>query len=435
MKRTYTILYCLSIILIEPWGNSRGDIWTQPKILVLLLITLLNLSLLWEERLNLIIPRNWKITALLWSLFLSIGFLATLQSPFPHTSLWGQAQMGDGWLYWCLVAGFTLSNALVLKLRPELLRCQYLGLISGGIILAVAIFPQAINWQIDYTATTGQLRQDNILVSTIFRNQQPIGFYSHRGHGAIVLVMVAMSIVSFKNQPRVFKNLTWVFLSMIIIALVLTQTRAAILALTIAITYWCYQTRKASLSITVICLALLLIAAISSQRQIAQLRQFNFNPATIAIKNLCSDRVLLWQQALPAIRERPLLGWGFDGFGIAYADGQTSSLEATILALNEASFDYLEAGQIKRSPLPTYKAHNLILDTTLSVGILGTITYLSLFGYCCYQVKNSSGYGTEAVAIAYFVFTLTWFECAQFSHLAWWTLSNQMTIVIADFDL
>ncbi|MEA5550835.1 hypothetical protein VB713_07580 [Anabaena cylindrica UHCC 0172] len=31
--------------------------------------------------------------------------------------------------------------------------------------------------------------------------------------------------------------------------------------------------------------------------------------------------------------------------------------------------------------------------------------------------------GIEAVVIVYLAFTLTWFECAQFTHLAWWALS------------
>ena len=31
--------------------------------------------------------------------------------------------------------------------------------------------------------------------------------------------------------------------------------------------------------------------------------------------------------------------------------------------------------------------------------------------------------GIEAVGIAYLVYTFTWYESAQFSHLAWWALS------------
>lgn len=31
--------------------------------------------------------------------------------------------------------------------------------------------------------------------------------------------------------------------------------------------------------------------------------------------------------------------------------------------------------------------------------------------------------GIEALVVAYIVFTLTWFECAQFTHIAWWVLS------------
>jgi hypothetical protein len=114
MKTLYTLLYALSIILINPWGSSRGFIWTSPKVLIIWLIVGVNLALLWEKRKALTISRQWKI-----SLFLSIGAISTLQSPFPLTSFFGQDQMGDGWLYWLLIAAFTLSNTLLIRLHPK----------------------------------------------------------------------------------------------------------------------------------------------------------------------------------------------------------------------------------------------------------------------------------------------------------------------------
>lgn len=168
MKNLYTLLFCLSLTLINPWGLSRGEIWTQPKVLILVLICSVNLLILWFERKALKIPRHWKISKLLWELFLGIGLLSTFHSPFPIRSLFGQEQMGDGLLYWLLIAIFTLSNTLLLNLHPELLRNQVQGLLIGGFIVALSIFPQAIDWRIDYTATMGQLLKENILVSTIF---------------------------------------------------------------------------------------------------------------------------------------------------------------------------------------------------------------------------------------------------------------------------
>jgi hypothetical protein len=40
-----------------------------------------------------------------------------------------------------------------------------------------------------------------------------------------------------------------------------------------------------------------------------------------------------------------------------------------------------------------------------------------------YLVNKSPVRTIEAVPLAYLAFTLTWFECAQFTHLAWWALS------------
>ncbi len=50
-------------------------------------------------------------------------------------------------------------------------------------------------------------------------------------------------------------------------------------------------------------------------------------------------------------------------------------------------------------------------------------SYLVLLGWCLWQVIKSPYRGIEAVFIAYLTFTFTWFESAQFTHLAWWSLS------------
>ncbi|MEG3972021.1 hypothetical protein QUA00_31035 [Microcoleus sp. T2B6] len=227
MKTLYTILFALSIILINPWGSSRGLIWTSPKVLIIWLIVGVNLALLWEQRKALTIPRQWKISLILWTIFLSIGAISTLQSPFPLTSFFGQDQMGDGWLYWLLIAAFTLSNSLLLTIHPQLINSQFQGLLIGGTILSLSIFPQIIDWRIDYTATMGQIIRADVNVSSIFQGQQPIGLYSHRGHAAIVLALIIITALVGWFSRFITTKLTAITLILTVPALLLTSTRSA----------------------------------------------------------------------------------------------------------------------------------------------------------------------------------------------------------------
>lgn len=87
------MLFSLSIILINPLGMMRGEIWTQAKVFAISLICILNFLMLWEDRKNLKLPQSWKINRLLWEIFLGIGLIATLASPFPWRSVFGQEQM------------------------------------------------------------------------------------------------------------------------------------------------------------------------------------------------------------------------------------------------------------------------------------------------------------------------------------------------------
>jgi len=409
----YKVLFTGSIILINPIGTMRGEIWTQPKVFVVVLISILNLLNLWSERKQLKIPHTWKISQLLWQIFLGIGLISTITSPFPLFSLFGQEQMGDGWLYWLLIATFALSNSLLLRIHPELTRSQLQGLVIGGIILALSIFPQAIDWRIDYTATTGQLMQSNILQSTIFQNQQPIGLYSHRGHASFVLASIAVLTLVGWQWKWISTRKTVVALALIIPALLLTQTRAGLLAFIVAIAYLLGR-KHYKLIVPAALVCLLIIGITTSTRQINNLP---------VIKQLTSDRIYLWQLSSRGINQRPLLGWGMNGFAIAYPH-VVNSQWAKITRLDDFSFEFQrQDGHIDTLALPTAKAHNLILDTTLSIGMLGMLSYLTLLGFCLYLLLQSPYRGIEAVVIAYVAFSFTWFDCAQYTHLVWWSLS------------
>lgn len=414
MKSFYTLLFTLSIILIDPFGNSRGSIWTEPKVLAVFLITPLNLSILWEARKSLTVARPWKIYSILWGIFLGIGLLSTLLSPFPVRSLLGQEQMGDGWLYWLILAVFTLSNTLLLTHYPELFQPQLKGLLIGGVVLAISIFPQVIDWRIDYTAMMGQLIQKNVLASTIFQGQQPIGLYSHRGHASFVLAaVIALLLVSWKRQwiNSIRIKIIGIFL---ILALLFTQTRQAVLALLITTVYLLGKKYyKLLIPATMICLLVIGIAT--------NTRQINNLPL---IKQITSDRIYLWELSKRGISQSPLLGWGFNGFGTAYPYILNPSKRLKVVRLGDFNIDYIdEQGKLGTMPLPTAKAHNLILDTILSVGVLGFVLYSALIMFAIKQTIQSPYRGIEAIAICYLVFTFTWFECAQFTHLFWWALS------------
>ncbi len=413
MNRYYIVLFALSIVLVNPFGSDRGEIWTQPKVAVLFVIVVSNIAILaWEEHFP--VSRRWWVCLGLWLLFLAIGLVSTLNSPFPLHSFLGQAEMGDGWLYWCLVAAFTLSNSLLLKVYPQVGRSQLFGLLFGGLLLAVASVPQLINWQIDYTITSGQVLEGDILVSTVFKNHQPIGFYSHRGHAAIVLAMTAMLASIAWQKKWLSRQQFLVTFVPIVVVLLLNGTRMAVVALAIALAFQLGRKYYKQLAIA-ISIGLVVVGIATTQKQL---------PGLSIAQQLTSDRVYLWQMAGWGIQRRPLFGWGFDGFGIAYPYVKHTPGLETILRIDDFTFDYRhEDGSFHQEIISSNKAHNLILDTTISVGILGTIAYFWLWLVYWRSLAKTSDRESIAIAILYLVFTFAWFECAQYAHLVWWVLS------------
>lgn len=397
MNKLIIILFTLSIILINPWGLDKGSVWTQPKILVVELICILNLFIISHYQLHL--SKVWKIVALLWGLFLMIGAIATIISPEPVRSLLGQSTAKDGLLYWGLITCFTLSNSLVLKLKPEIAKYQLQGLVIGGVILGLSIFPQMLDWHIDYTLTSGQLFKSHILKSMIYREQQPIGLYSHRGFASFTLAAIAIIALVGWRWKWLNKKFVKITLIVIIPALLLTETRAGLLALVVAASYLLgsrsvsERRKHYKLILTGAIASILIITAFSQSRNVGD---------DSIISKFTSNRNYLWEISITRIKMRPF-GWGFDGFEIAYP--------------------HLPDGTSKTLPITATKAHNLFIDSALSVGIIGLAVYLGLIGFCLWCMLQSPYRDVGAVAIAYLIFTFTWYESAQYTHIFWWSLS------------
>ncbi|MDY6939571.1 MAG: O-antigen polymerase, partial [Cyanobacteriota bacterium] len=249
---------------------------------------------------------------------------------------------------------------------------------------------------------------------TVFRDHQPIGFYSHRGHAALVLAMTGvLALIAWQWRWLSAKKLVGILVP-VVTALLLGRTRIAILAF-LAATFYILGRKYYKLLVPAAFIVLLAIGMVTINRPIQGLP---------IVRQITSDRLYLWKVAARGIYLRPQLGWGFDGFGIAYPYVGKPELVAKVYVLGEFSFDYLgRDGKIGSLPIPSNKAHNLILDTTLSVGIWGMLVYLTLCGYSLHKIIQLRYRGLESAVIVYFIFTFLWFECAQYTHLIWWVFS------------
>lgn len=148
--------------------------------------------------------------------------------------------------------------------------------------------------------------------------------------------------------------------------------------------------------------------------------------STAGMDRLSSGRIGLWQEAWAAFTEKPLVGWGFDGFGIgsAYlrATSQSDGVRSMQMLSSTAIFEDGSGDSWSVVP-PSQKAHNIVLDLLVSHGIVGAafyaVSWISAVVLLCF-----SRWRALAVAVVvYAVYLVTWYDMAQYAHVAWWALS------------
>lgn len=450
----YCFLYAAGIVAINPFVITlnpaidphyiRGLTWTQPKMVVFALIILTNLAAILHYLRQTPTPRRparqWFRSGGLWGIFLGIGTVSTLLSPVPLRSFTGHSVMGDGLLYWTGMALFVHTHAYLLLIRPRLARYQLGGIVFGGLICAFALFPQLLDWRIDYTVTSGMQMNAHRLLSGIGKSQMPIGLFSHRGNVGFVLAAVC-SLLGV-CIPRVDKRLKVVVIAgyfVCCLALIFTGTRGPMLAWVVGLLYLTGRLwRRPPLRRQVVVwgAGLYAVAYLVANLAIAT-GSFTVRQKPMVSRSLdsfSSTRTTLFRMAGQAVGRRPLHGWGFDGFAISFyhlvregalkdTTGEGALEPGRRVRVNKFVSKTMNAdGEITTLYHAEAKAHNLLFDLAISVGLPGAIVYLVLLAYSWRVTDQGLFAASGVVGVVYVAYTFTWFECAQFSHIAWWAL-------------
>ncbi|GAA5336103.1 MULTISPECIES: O-antigen ligase family protein [Thermus] len=433
---------------INPWGQGHEAIWNAPReagMAAFVLLTLLGV-LVRKSRLPHLGSEGLALLASLG--FLLSGIAATLLSPQPIWSFTGYSSVGDGLRFWALGVAFAWATYLALKtglVSPKRLAAT---LFLGLGLHTLAIFPQVWNWKLDYTHTQGQTYvrcfdeaktqcQENpkATASGVHQGQMPIGLTSHRGHAAGVLALLGLFVAGhYLGKPS--RRLLFLF-ALGSLALWFTQTRGGWLALWVPLLslglFWARPMRTPGVW------RLLAAGALTfgvywgaTHLHLVEFRRFFAElGADFAEANaFSSGRLELWQKALEALPLRPLLGWGFDGFARAYpyaVDWNGKEQDQMPIALTppvrviqgEDRLIYLEDAKGLRllAPSPYAKAHNLVLDLILSVGILGGLAYLLWLGLTLGQASWDR-LPWVLVLVGYILYGLTWYDSVHVTPIA-----------------
>jgi O-antigen ligase len=303
----------------------------------LALVTLIGLAayLAWRRHppLSILTPILAPLVA--WTLYAALSLLWTIDFAYSESEFRAEV------LYPTLafLAFFVLTRTAV----AYRLLVRTFALAGGGVALyAIGLYLVSGAWGVRETLGVGD-----------------VGAYST---WATLALPVCVALALEKDQPSLPSVLAWSIVALILAAAALTQNRALWLALAAALSvYWALQPnvagsgaaqryRKTLTLITLTC-ALMAVAFFATHREKAA--RLALDDAALVF--VTSDtRQQIWTHALLRISERPLLGYGY-GRGILRQDFRQSMGNKLL-----------------------WHGHNLFLNVTLSLGLLGLALLLWL---------------------------------------------------------
>lgn len=278
-------------------------------------------------------------------IFLIIFILASIFGIDPSYSFWSKFERMTGVLMFLhLFAFFIVISSVLTKKQWQWL--FYISISVSIIIVFLALFSEKLR----KIATLG--------------NDSFVGTY------LLFNVFIALYLF-FKSETNILKIYSFISFYIIGLGIILSNARAVKLCFLASLfllvfLYLAFASKKKFLNLFgKISLVIVLLISIISVFLFFQTNSFiqqKFIQATT------KARLVVWQGAWPLFLERPWLGWGPENFEIIFAKNFNPCMFLPECG-REIWFD---------------RTHNIILDTLISAGILGLLSYLLIFIFSFY---------------------------------------------------
>ena len=408
----FFLILLLPLFNLPPWFSppAWGKTIIFRSIISILLFLYISQSLI-KEKITI------KTSAVLWFVLglLTISTLSTVFSQDIMFSLWGNPYRSGGLINFAFYIIFAVLAFLVLK-KSDWPKMINFSIFVGIFVSLIAIFQQ-------YALFT------KFFVPALNQPWSTIGGSTFLASYLLILTFITLSLTikSIKNLDR-----KWFFylpsLLLFIFIIILTISRAGYLGLLIGglyfILFWPKNRKLKSIVISLIILFILLIAFVPH-------KSFNEIKNRLSIENFLNDpRASAWKISIKAIAEKPLLGYGPENFSIAFDKHYDPSLP-NMMAIPGSSV-----------PVSWYdRAHNILLESATTSGILAPIIYLGLFISLFlglqrikkkYSKKAIIYHGIQASLVAYFTANLFGFDVFSTYLLFFLFVGLSMSLIVQD---
>lgn len=348
---------------------------------------------------------------------------------WPIVLLGGSARL-DGVLFrvlWVLV--LFIAATLMTTSTPSERRAITIMLVTGGLIVGTWATLEVYGFE-PYSLVDGSIRSLGVGISTL-------------GHRAFATTYVGMvlavlySLQAFSGRIKLVGGASTVILSG---ALVATGGRAGFAGLLLAlIVASSIAFRSRSLRHTLVLLAGLValggaVAAFTTTS--GRLQSKTLLAAAQGDDGSFSMRTdYFWPIAIRGIAERPLTGWGLDGFSDLFWARSTPEEQLAVVKGHLGMYEEVvitgTTFQLVRSPgedefkwvlFDVDRAHNLYLDVAVSFGLITLVLLCAVLGLVSIAVirhRVAAGIAFVLGASVYFVFGLAWFDVPQIAPTAW----------------
>jgi len=298
------------------------------------------------------------------SVFLAIVFLADIFGVDSHKAIWSNYERMEGFMAIVHLFAYFLVAGSVFKTKEIWHRFLATNVSASAIMVIYSIFQLAGKITI---------HQGGVRVDGSFGNASYLGIY-------MVFNIFFAAILFFNARSKFVKYALVVAAVADLIVLYFTATRGAILGLLggafIAFAYLAIKAQKSEKirKIAIGFLLLLIVGAgvfwmarnTSFVRTSPVLGRF----ATLSFSEIKTQgRYFVWPMAWKGFIEKPILGWGQEGFNYVF-----NKYYDPRMYTEEPWFD---------------RTHDIILDWLINAGILGLLSYLFMFAALLYVIRKS----------------------------------------------